>query len=65
MAQKCYELLVKDDKRKDVKSEMFQYEKVMGLIQTNRKQFSNASGADYAAMLQEDFQNLKKRRAWF
>ena len=63
MAQKRYDLLVKDDKRKDVKSAMFQYEKVMGLIQTNRQQLSNAGGdADYAAMLQEDFENLKKRK---
>ena len=62
MAQKHYKLLVKDNQRKDVKSAMFQYEKVMGMIKSNRKQFSNASGADYAAMLQEDFQNLKKRK---
>ena len=42
---------------------MFQYEKVMRLIQTNRNHLSNASDADYyVAMLQEDFQSLKKRK---
>ena len=63
MSQKHYELLVKDDKRKDVKSAIFQYKnKVMGLIQTNRNQLSNASDPDYVAILQEDFQKLKKRK---
>ena len=62
LSQKRYELLLKDDERKDVKSTMFQYEEVMGLMQTNRNQLSNASDADYVAMLQKDFQNLKKRK---
>ena len=62
MAQKRYELMLKDEERKDVKSTMFQYEKVMGMIQSNRNQLHQASDPDYIAMLQEDFQNLKKRK---
>ena len=62
LAQKRYELLLRDDERKDVKSTMFQYEKVIGLIQTNRNQLNNASDPDYVAILQEDFQKLKKRK---
>ena len=41
---------------------MFQYEKVMALIETNRKQLERATDADYMDMLQEDFHNLKKRK---
>ena len=62
MAQKRYELLLKDQERKDVKSTMFQYEKVMSMIQTNINWLSQASDPDYVSMLQEDFQDLKKRK---
>ena len=34
----------------------------MGLIKTNGNQFSETNDAEYAAMLQEDFQNLKERK---
>ena len=48
MAQnKCYELFVKDDERKDVKSTTFQYKKVMGLIGRNRNQLEKATDPDY------------------
>ena len=64
MSQKCYEELVKDDERKDVKSTMFQDdEKIMGMIESsNRNQLGKACDPDYVAMLQKDFQNSKKRR---
>ena len=64
MTQMRYKLLLKDDEeRKDVKATIFQYEKVMGMIvATNRNQLGTANDPDYVAMLQEDFQNLKKRK---
>ena len=41
------------------KATMFQYEKLMGLIEKNRTQFDKATDPDYRSMLQEDFHNLK------
>ena len=51
MAQKLYKLLLKDQERKDVKSTMFQYEKVIGMIETNRNQFGKAIDPGYVATL--------------
>ena len=62
MSQKHYELLLKEEERKDVKSKMFQYKKVMGMIENNRNQLGQDSDPDFDAMLQEAFQNLKKRK---
>ena len=59
--QKHYKLLVKDDHYKDQKASIFQYEKLMGLIEKNRKSFTKAAGPEYMDMLQKDFHNLKKR----
>ena len=56
MSQKRYKILVKDDQRKDVRATMFQYEEVMGLIETNRYQLGKASDPDNVT----DFRNLKK-----
>ena len=41
---------------------MFQYEKVVGMIESNRNQLGKANDPDYVAMLQEDLQNLKNRK---
>ena len=41
---------------------MFQYKKLMGLIEKDRTQFDMATDPKYRSMLQEDFQNLKTRK---
>ena len=54
--------MVKEDERKEMKAMMYQYEKVMSLIVVNREQFSTTSDPDYIDMLNDDFNNLKKRK---
>ena len=43
---------MKDDERKDVKSTIFQYEKVMCVIEKNRNQLEKTIDPDYMNMLQ-------------
>ena len=62
MSEKRFTLMVKEDERKEMKAMMYQYEKVMSLIVVNREQFSTTSDPDYIDMLNDDFNNLKKRK---
>jgi len=62
MSEQRFQLLLKDDERKDMKAAMFQYGKVMGLIVLNREQESTTSDPAYIEMLKDDFNTLKKRK---
>ena len=61
-SEQRFQLLLKDDERKDMKAAMFQYEKVMDLIVLNREQESTTSDPGYIEMLNDDFNTLKKRK---
>ena len=54
--------MVNEDGRKEMKATMFQYEKIMSLIVLNREQLSATSDPDYIEMLDDDYNNLKKRK---
>ena len=45
-----------------MKASMFQYEKVMSLIEKNGESFTKATDPEYMDLLQQDFHNLKKRK---
>ena len=62
MSEKRHSLIIKEDGRKGMKAAMFQYEKIMSLIVLNREQLKTTTDPDYIEMLDDDFNNLKKKR---